>query len=64
MLRNRSHIVADLFLKNLSQGEYNAELTSARMAALAKKYLPNNDWVLAEQDWSVLLFAYCLWYMS
>ena len=33
------------------QGEYNAELSSTRMEALAGKYLPKNDWVLAEQDW-------------
>ena len=33
------------------QGEYNAELSSTRMEALARKYLPKNDWVLAEQDW-------------
>ena len=33
------------------QGEYNAELSSTRMEALAGKYLPKNDWGLAEQDW-------------
>jgi len=45
-----------LKLKRMREsGEYNAELSSARMEVLAGKYLPKNDWVLAEQDWFSLL---------
>ena len=38
-------------LQDSCEGEYNAQLTSEHMQALAGKYLPNNDFFLAEQDW-------------
>jgi len=45
-----------LKLKTMREsGEYNAQLTSEHMQALAGKYLPNNDFFLAEQDWFSLL---------
>ena len=37
--------------KTWPKGDYNMELTIKRMEALSRRYLPQHDWTLAEQDW-------------
>jgi len=41
--------------KMRESSDYNSELESERMEELSRRYLPQNDWVLAEQDWFSLL---------
>ena len=33
------------------KGEYNEELTSERMESLSRRFLPNHDWNLGDQEW-------------
>ena len=36
---------------NCHKGDYNMELVAKRMEELSRRYLPQHDWALAEQDW-------------
>ena len=36
---------------NCHKGDYNMELMVKRMEELSRRYLPQHDWALAEQDW-------------
>jgi len=43
-------------LKSMRENrEYNEELTSERMESLSRRFLPNHDWNLGDQEWFSLL---------
>jgi len=41
--------------KMRESSDYNLELDSGRMEELSRRYLPQNDWVLGDQEWFSLL---------